>query len=127
MDVTLFLAGLWGPLLLAFGAGLFAARPFYRAVYRDFAEYPVAVLTLGMVMLVAGIAHTLFHTVWETPLQSIVTILGWATLSKGALFLVVPQEIGVVAKYWVRAKLIPYAAVAVLILGVYLSFFAYIV
>ena len=127
MDITLVLAGLWGPLLLAFGVGVFVARPFYLTAYRNFAEYPVAVLTLGMVMLVAGIAHVLFHTMWETPLQIIITILGWSTLIKGALFLVVPQEIGVAAKNWVRAKLMPYAGTGVLLLGAYLSWMAYLV
>ena len=50
-------------------------------------------LILGVVTLAAGLAMLLGHNLWSGgPVTVLVTIVGWLTLLKGAVFLLLPPE-----------------------------------
>ena len=63
MDITTFLAQLWGPTILAISLGVFVNRSYYIKIYRDLERSPLTVLVFGMIALTAGIAHIHFHNV----------------------------------------------------------------
>jgi hypothetical protein len=125
MDITTFLASLWGPVILAVAIGVFVSRPYYIKVYRDLEKDALAALLFGMVAMTAGIAHILFHNVWDTFPQVLVSLLGWGVLIKGTLFIVTPKFVDKAGDGWVHMKLIPFAGVLMLLVGAYLTWFAY--
>lgn len=125
MDITTFLAQLWGPTILAVGLGVFINRSYYIKIYRDLERSPLAVLVFGMVAMTAGIAHVHFHNVWDTLPHIVVSFLGWGLLIKGALFLIVPKFVDQAGDGWVNLKLIPLAGGLMLLIGGYLTSFAY--
>jgi len=48
---------------------------------------------VGIITLVAGLAMVLAHNTWSGgPLAVVVTLVGWITLVKGLLFLLLPAE-----------------------------------
>jgi len=91
MDTTVLLAQIWGPVILAVGIGVFVSRSYYIKIYRELEKDALAVLLFGMVAMTAGIAHILFHNIWGTFPQILVSLLGWGILIKGAFFIIAPK------------------------------------
>jgi len=65
MDITTFLAQIWGPIILAVGLGVFISRNYYMRIYRDLEKETLAVLVFGMVAMAAGIAQVSVHNIWN--------------------------------------------------------------
>ena len=125
MDITIFLAQVWGPILLAVGVGVFFSRSYYIKIYRDLENSPLAVLVFGMAAMAAGIAQLHFHNSWNTFPEIIVSFLGWGLLIKGAVFLIAPSFVDRAGDEWANHKLIPLAGGIMLLIGAYLTWFAF--
>ncbi len=125
MNSTIFLAQIWGPVILAVGLGVFVSRNYYIKIYRDLEKETLSVLLFGMVAMSAGIAQILYHNVWDTFPEIVISILGWGLLLKGLAFAVVPKLVDMSGDWQVTSKLIVPAGGVMLILGAYLSWFGY--
>lgn len=125
MDTTIFLAQVWGPVLVAVGLGFFISRSYYVKIYRDLEKAPLAVLFFGMFAMAAGVMHLLVHNTWGSPQQIVVSFLGWGLLLKGAVCTVVPKWADRGGDWALDAKVVPAAGGLALILGVYLSWVGY--
>ncbi len=125
MELTTFLAQLWGPVLVAIGFGFFVSRAYYVKIYRDLEQAPFAVLFFGMAAMAAGIAQILFHNAWTSAPEVVVTLLGWGLLIKGAICVVVPRIADRGGDWALDTKLVPSAGSIALLIGVYLTWFAY--
>ena len=79
-----------------------------------------------MAGIAAGIAQVSFHNVWDTMPQVIVSLLGWALIVKAAVFAIAPNIVDQWGDWAADSKLIPVAGAFVLIIGAYLSWFAYL-
>ncbi|HEY0908221.1 MAG TPA: hypothetical protein VGE35_02620 [Candidatus Paceibacterota bacterium] len=127
MDSTVFLAQIWGPIMIAVGLGIFASRKYYVRLYRDLEKEMLAVLTFGIMAIALGIMHVNLHNIWGTFNQGLVSLFGWALAVKGFIFLIVP---GFADRWgnWAAAspKWIPFVGVAALVIGGYLSWFAFL-
>jgi hypothetical protein len=125
MDITMLLAKIWGPLIIAVGLGVFVSRNYYIKIYSDLEKEALAVLIFGMVGMAAGIAQVLAHNTWETVPQIIISLLGWGLLLKGAAFAITPQLVDKSGDWAVSAKLIPFAGGFMFLVGAYLSWVGY--
>lgn len=125
MDMTMFLAQVWGPILLAFALGLFTNRSYYLRVYSDLQKEPLALLTFGMFAMGLGIAQIYFHNGWNTAAQILVSLMGWGLMLKGALFLIVPSFVDYMGDWQVNAKLVPFAGILTIVVGGYLTYVGY--
>jgi hypothetical protein len=123
--VTLFLAELWGPILLAIGLGFFFSRKYYVKVYRDLEKEAFAVLFFGMFAIAAGITHVMVHNLWGTLAESVISILGWGLLLKGVICVVFPGFADKASDWALNSKIVPAAGVLILILGIYLTWAGY--
>lgn len=126
MEITIFLAKLWGPVILAVGVGIFVSRNYYIKIYRDLEKDTLAVLIFGMVAMPVGIMHIMVHNVWGSFAQGLISFLGWGLLAKGILFLIAPQFVDKAGDYWANKKLVPIAGLLVFVLGIYLVWFGYL-
>jgi uncharacterized protein YjeT (DUF2065 family) len=125
MDITTFLASLWGPIILAVGVGVFTSPSYYKKIYRDLENDTLAMLVFGMVAMAVGIMQVQAHNLWDTLPQILISLLGWAVLVKGAAFILAPKFVDKAGDTWVNLKLIPFAGAAMLLLGGYLTYLAY--
>ena len=80
MDITIFLAQIWGPIVLAVGIGMFVSRAHYTRIYRNLENEALAVLVFAMAGIAAGVLQVTAHSLWGTPAQIVITHLGWALL-----------------------------------------------
>lgn len=126
MDITTFLAQIWGPIVLAMGVGMLINREYYIKIYRDLEKETLAVIVFGMLAMAVGIAQIYAHNLWNNLPQVIISFFGWATLLKGAVFLVAPKFVNRSGDYWVtNTKLMPVLGLFMLFIGAYLSWVGY--
>ncbi len=127
MDTTLFLAQLWGPVLLAIGIGVFTSRRSYADIYRNTDREPFGSLIFGIAAMALGILQVSAHNVWSTLPEGLVSLLGWALLIKGVAFIVAPYLADKGGEWFMSTKLISAAGGVLIILGVYLSWIGYLI
>ncbi len=125
MNETFFLAQLWGPVLLAVGVGFFTSREFYKKTYRNLEKETLALLVFGILLMVAGVAQIQFHSAWESPLEIVVTLLGWGLLVKGVVFLTVPHIVDRLGDWEADSRCIPFVGTILLLLGGFLCWMVF--
>lgn len=82
---------------------------------------PAVVLCMALITVIAGLAMVLVHNVWsKCPVVVIVTLVGWLTLTKGIVFLLMPAQ-------WLEGAIMSgpcfYSTTgAVLVVGGYLTY-----
>jgi len=86
---------------------------------------PAVMLALGIMTVAAGLAIVLAHNLWRGGAPTVVvTLVGWAALIKGVLFLVLPT--GVEAEIlvgWLRTPVCFYLClIPSLLIGIYLTY-----
>lgn len=121
MEATIFLAKLWGPVLLAVGLGIYVSRKYYVRVYQELEKEALVVICFGMMAIGIGIAQIHFHNVWGTFSQIVVSLLGWAMLVKGLAMTILPDLVKQSGEWAVKHNLLSVSGALTVILGIYLS------
>lgn len=121
MDITTFLSQLWGPVLVAIGVGIFTSPRQYTKLYRDLEKESLATLIFAGGAIAIGILQIQAHNLWNSLPQVVISIIGWGTLVKGVIFAVWPRLVDRAGDWEADSKLIPFAGIAMLVIGIYLS------
>jgi hypothetical protein len=127
MDTTVFLAQVWGPVILAVGLGMIFSRNYYLRVYNELDRETLATMTFGILAIAVGIVHVQAHNVWGNLPQIIVSFLGWALLLKGLAFAIVPKLVDMGGDRTVESNLTIIGSGLMILVGAYLTWFAYFV
>lgn len=125
--LTILIAKFVGPVILAVGLGIFFSKDYYMKVYRHLESETLAVMMSGVAILIAGIAIVTNHSQWTSPLASIITFIGWASIVKGVTLLICPRLADKFGDMAATSKLFPKVAVLATAVGAYVSYVAYIV
>lgn len=125
-QTTLFLAQLVGPTMLAVGVGIFLSRDYYTKVYRHLENETLAVLMSGIAALVVGIVMVMNHNVWEGFVATVITLVGWLSIVKGLMLIIVPRTVDRIGDKLSTTSLFPYIGGAYAALGAIISYAAYL-
>ncbi len=117
---TTLIAQLAGPTLIAVGLGMLLNRSLYAKMYTAVATEVLAVFFMAIVMIIVGYLIVLNHNLWSTPTEIIVSLLGWGTLLKGIVLVVLPQWTANFTSKLPLYTLLPFAAIVTIVLGSYL-------
>jgi len=122
MELSLFLAQLFG-LTIAIFAGIAVLKPgLVRTVMKEFGESTLTTLLLGITGIMGGLAVILSHNVWVADWRVLITLFGWAALIKGIVSLVSPDLLRDMGMYmYSTPKRVRIVLVVMGILGVYLA------
>jgi len=96
MDLSIFLAQLFGIYLIVAGIMYVARHHFIRAVINDYFDSPSVVFLGGMLGIILGLMIVLGHNVWELSWKLAITLLGYLMVLKGILHWFFPQK----AAWW---------------------------
>ena len=122
MELSNFLAQLFG-LTIAIFAGVAVLQPRLVRVYmKEFGESALLTLFLGMTGIIGGLAVVLSHNVWVADWRVLVTLFGWAALIKGIVLLASPdllRDIGM--SLYSTPQRVRIVLVIMGVLGVYLA------
>ena len=126
MDLTSLFAQIWGPVLVLIGIGILVGPSHYLTVYRDLKKEPFAAFVFGTFAIALGLAHIGMHNHWSVAEEIIVSLLGWGLFLKGALFIIAPDVVGRVGTIVSSRRAISVIAMALIIVGTYLTWTAYL-
>lgn len=91
MDVSIFLAQLFGMYFLAMGvASLLKGKELGESV-DAFRKSPLLTY-VGALLTLLGLAFVIIHNVWNGTWQVVITVLAWLTLIEGLAYLWLPQK-----------------------------------
>ena len=90
---TLFLSRLLGLYFLICGLAMIVHKQVFTDALATVSGNPLAMWCCAMIISLAGLAMVLAHNVWsKCPVAVVVTLLGWLTLIKGILYLLLPAK-----------------------------------
>lgn len=126
MPPAVFIARLTGPSLVVIGVGVLLNERNYAAMIAEAAYSPTLIYLSGLLTLPLGLAILNLYRAWTADWRVVVTILGWLLAIGGVIRIVLPHFTATLATtlYSTSAGLTIFA-VAMLVLGGYLSFEGY--
>src|SRR5260370_31226932 len=92
--ISLFLARLIGPVVLAVAIGVLANGAVYRGLSEEFVRSPALIYITGILGMSVGVAILLNHNVWAADWRVLITIFGWLAAIGGAQRILWPQATG---------------------------------
>ena len=122
---TVFLSRLLGLFFLLCGLAMMAHQNVSTGALATLPENRLAVLGIASLLVVAGLAMVLAHNVWsKPPVVFIVTLVGWLTLIKGVVYLLLPARyLAAFLQAALECRAYWYSATAcMLLLGAYLTY-----
>ncbi|MCF7812445.1 hypothetical protein K9M59_02510 [Candidatus Gracilibacteria bacterium] len=122
METSFLLAKIFGVLFVLVGLGLLFNLKYYLKAMEAFLADTGLLYFAAFIMVSVGMLIVLHHNIWIGGWPVLVTILGWATLVKGALFLLFPQWIVGMKKNMCTQSMCTFSGVLSLIVGLYLMY-----
>ena len=127
MQTSIFIARLIGPVLLVTGVALLVNRKDFDALVQEFLRSRALLLLVALVDLAVGLAIVLTHNVWVADWRIIITLLGWLLLVRGAVRLLIPDQVKALGtKVLGNANVVTGSLAVVTVLGLVLSYFGYV-
>jgi hypothetical protein len=127
MQTSIFLAKLIGPILLVAGVAMLVNRKEMDALAQEFLRSRALLLLLGLIDLAIGLAIVLTHNVWVADWRLIITLLGWLLLVRGAVRMLVPDQVRAFGTKFLRnANVVTGSLAVTTALGLVLSYFGYV-
>ncbi|MFH1142441.1 MAG: hypothetical protein ABIH67_05735 [Candidatus Uhrbacteria bacterium] len=128
MELSLFLAKLFGLVYLLIGLGVFINKNFYKEVFEKLLKNEALIFCCGATAFVVGFAIVSAHNLWVGDWYIIITLFGWASLIKGAMFLLLPKFQISLAKSLMKSDFyLNLTTVVCLVIGLILCYFGFIV
>ena len=121
------IAGLVGPTLIALAVTLLINLNSISALVEPVSRDPALVIVSGVLSFVAGLAIVRAHNHWASDWTVLVTIFGWLLLIGGLIRMLFPFWLaGMAADLVKNTGFIAGEAVVLLLIGIFLSYKAYI-
>lgn len=125
MELTILVAKIFALYMLAAGVGLLSGQVNINKMIKGFEDSQALTFMSGFFMLVIGALLVQYHNIWSGPWWVVlITLLGWATLIKGLLFIAYPQSIFFFRGIYKNVK--PSWGVLPLAVGLLLGYFLFV-
>lgn len=122
MELSYFLAQLFGLILIVFAVALFLRPTIITVAMRDLRPYSFTMLMAGFLGVIGGLAIILSHNVWEFSWRGIITLFGWLAFIKGITYIAFPDFLRFTATSMLNGRgKRNIMLLLVLLLGVYLA------
>lgn len=122
MEISIFLARLWGSFFIIFGALFIITKQLGKTI--EMTDNKAFVISTGYITLLLGLVTVILHNVWTWNWKIAITILGWSTLIKGISKIGFPEQIHKQAQRFKKKQWI--SAIFLIILGLWLFYMSFI-
>ena len=125
MDVSIFLAKVFGIYLVIVSLSLLINRQKFKQLFSDFLNNSPAAFLSAIMTLIMGILLILFHNIWTTDWRVLITLLSWLVFVKGAVRVLCPKFDSLFVGMVNKESFYAWAGGIYLILGGYLLYLGY--
>ena len=91
MNITTVISEVLGMLLTILGLSIVVNRKGVSAAIEEITKNPGISWIWGFIVLTTGAIIVSLNNVWDSGLQTFITILGWLTIIKGVFIIVLPE------------------------------------
>jgi hypothetical protein len=127
MQTSIFIAKLIGPIMLVAGIAMLVNRKELDALAQELLRSHALLFLLGLIDLAIGLAIVLTHNVWVADWRLIITLLGWLLMLRGAVRVMIPDQVKPLgAKLLKNANAVTASLAVTTVLGLVLSYFGYV-
>lgn len=127
MELSILVAKLYSVMAVVLGLGILSNPKYYRKAFLELLESRAALFYSGVVALVIGVFLVTYHNIWVKSWVVIITVIGWAALVKGVSLILFPERFKFLKKYYKDLKYWNFQAVALVLLGMVLGYFAFVI
>ncbi len=126
MELSIFVAKIIAVTYIAISIGQFFGGITYKKMYQDIMGSSAFMVSMGLFGIVIGFLLIEYHNIWVWNWTVIVTIIGWAALIKGIMFLAFPNALKIFEPMFTGKflKVFPYFTLAFGLLMGYFGFIA---
>jgi hypothetical protein len=110
-----------GSAILIVGITVFN-KSYFNAVMTDLANNKGLLWVTGLITFVLGMVIVALHNVWSADWRVLVTLLGWLTVIKGAVIVLLPSRMILFYRRVLSNHLLTYSGIYALVLGGLLLF-----
>ena len=114
MEITIFLARLWGSFFIIFGLLFITSNQLRKTIAMT--KDKSFVISTGYITLLMGLVTVILHNIWVFDWKVVITILGWSTLIKGIMKVGFPQVIHKQSQRFKKNQIV--SAIFLIILGI---------
>lgn len=126
MDISFSFAQLLGPVFLIGGLGILLNLDKAKKMVGELEKNFTLLWVMAFFLMIFAMAIVLSHNVWEWSWKLIITIIGWGSLVKGALFMLIPDKFLEFSKGATKCKYCyPFGGALWLIFGAVLCYFGF--
>ena len=126
MQTSIFIAKLIGPIMLVAGIAMLINRKQLDALAQELLRSHALLFLLGLIDLAIGLAIVLTHNIWVADWRLIITLLGWLLIVRGAIRILVPDQIKALGvKLLKNSNVVTGSLAGTAILGLALCYFGY--
>ncbi|MFC1647383.1 hypothetical protein ACFL10_00115 [Patescibacteria group bacterium] len=125
MELSMFIAKLFGAVYIAMGLGILFNTNFYKKLFSEMMKDTVFAFTWGIFATIVGLLIIMNHNIWESSWVVIITLIGWIGFVKGALMLVFPKFINFFKPWFNNSGFLIVIGVGSVIFGGILSYFGW--
>ena len=122
MEITIFLARLWGSFFIIFGALFIISKQLGKTI--EMTNDKAFVISTGYITLLLGLVTVILHNVWALKWNVAITILGWSTVIKGIMKIGFPEHIHKQAQRFKKKQAV--SAVILMIMGAWLMWMSFV-
>lgn len=91
MDISLIAAKILGTYLIISGLFLLTRGKTVPILLRDFFDHPAVVYLTGAILIFLSALFLIQHNVWDGTWRTLITVLAWVVLLKGATYILFPD------------------------------------
>jgi len=124
MVLSNFLANIWGISFITIALSLLIYQENIKKIF-ELVENKTNLFFCGVLSLIVGVAMVLSHNIWVLNWRLAITLLGWLILARGIALLFFPKICLIFLRKIKDNQNIPFALVAVVILGCILIYFGF--
>ena len=126
MASSLFIGQLIGPITVIIAVSALLNFKSYLRMIDDFQKNSALLYLAGIFGLFVGLLIVLTHNIWISSWIVIITIFGWISLIKGLVLILFPDWATSQVKFWKKnAETMKYMMVAMLLIGLYVSYMSF--
>lgn len=92
MELSLFLAKLFGFYFLIIGVVFIWRRKSIMPVFEEFAGSRALMVVTALCEIFAGLAIAIVHNIWSTDFRVVITIIGYWMVIEGVIYLLLPGK-----------------------------------
>lgn len=127
MDISVFLAKIVGLYLGIIALAMLIHGKSFRKRIPEMST-PAFTFVGGAMALLLGLLIVISHNIWVADWPVLITILGWMTLIKGVVRLLISKASNKINKVYAKNSAVYYVTVVILlVIGAYLSFMGFTV